>query len=338
MFWSLTRQQGVSQGRGRTHCAPHKARSCRGSRDDIAGGAGPSGLRRIVVVGANARANPAVAELCRAAPKGLELVGLVDEEAGTFGADGGELPIFAVSEIRPTRIFVHRVRANRTRNDRTPSLFAIAEIDGRRRPIERLAGGRPRHVAERCVAGVLLAALSPLLLVLSLAIRLDSQGPVLFEQPRRGVRGQIFRMLKFRTMVEGAHDQIAEIASLNVHADSRFFKADFDPRVTRVGRILRRFALDELPQLVNVLRGEMSLVGPRPLMLEEDAHVPEWARGRLLVRPGVTGLWQVLGRNEIPFEEMLLLDSVYARAKTLRLDLSLLARTPGAILATRRGH
>jgi lipopolysaccharide/colanic/teichoic acid biosynthesis glycosyltransferase len=148
-------------------------------------------------------------------------------------------------------------------------------------------------------------------------------------------------MLKFRTMIDGAHDQLAEIAELNVHAshgDSRLFKADHDPRVTRVGRFLRRFALDELPQLVNVLRGEMSLVGPRPLMLEEDSHVPGWAHGRLIVRPGVTGLWQVLGRNELPFHEMLLLDSVYARAKTVRLDLSLLARTPQAILGTRRGH
>jgi lipopolysaccharide/colanic/teichoic acid biosynthesis glycosyltransferase len=164
---------------------------------------------------------------------------------------------------------------------------------------------------------------------------------MLFQQCRRGARGQTFRMLKFRTMVDGAHDQLAELADLNVHAshgDSRLFKADRDPRVTRVGRVLRRFALDELPQVVNVVRGEMSLVGPRPLMLEEDAHVPRWARGRLVVRPGVTGLWQVLGRNEIPFHEMLLLDSVYARAKTVRLDLSLLARTPRAILATRRGH
>jgi lipopolysaccharide/colanic/teichoic acid biosynthesis glycosyltransferase len=146
-----------------------------------------------------------------------------------------------------------------------------------------------------------------------------------------GARDRTFRIAKFRTMAPDADGRRAELAHLNEHAknggNGLMFKAKDDPRVTRVGRVLRRTSVDELPQLWNVLRGDMSLVGPRPLPLEEDRHVGSWARRRLDLRPGITGPWQVLGRSEIPFEEMVKLDYLYVTSWSLGSDLKLLAQT-----------
>ena len=151
-----------------------------------------------------------------------------------------------------------------------------------------------------------LVLLAPLLAVAAVAIKLDTRGPVFFRQVRMGQRDRPFLILKLRTMTADADERKHEIAHLNKHSDGddRMFKAPHDPRVTRVGRFLRRYSLDELPQLVNVLRGDMSLVGPRPLIPEEDRHVEGWARRRLDLKPGITGLWQVLGSDDIPFGEM----------------------------------
>jgi exopolysaccharide biosynthesis polyprenyl glycosylphosphotransferase len=186
----------------------------------------------------------------------------------------------------------------------------------------------------------LLLLLLPFGAVAALAIRLDSPGPVFFRQWRRGAGDRLFRIWKFRTMVDGAESRREEVAHLNMHAanggDARMFKAADDPRVTRVGRVLRRLSLDELPQLLNVLRGEMSLVGPRPLVLDEDEHVQRWARRRLDLRPGMTGLWQVLGRSQIPFDEMVKLDYLYVTTWSLRKDLQLLLRTI-PVMFRRRG-
>jgi exopolysaccharide biosynthesis polyprenyl glycosylphosphotransferase len=180
-------------------------------------------------------------------------------------------------------------------------------------------------------AGMGLIMLAPLFAVVALAIEFDSRGPVLFRQVRMGTRGQTFSIYKFRTMVADAEARKAEVAPLNRHArnggDPRMFKIDGDPRVTRVGRVLRRFSIDELPQLWNVLRGEMSLVGPRPLILEEDAHVTDWAERRLDLKPGITGIWQVLGRDGIPFEEMVRFDYLYVTSWSVGGDLRLLVRT-----------
>jgi exopolysaccharide biosynthesis polyprenyl glycosylphosphotransferase len=173
--------------------------------------------------------------------------------------------------------------------------------------------------------------LSPFLLVAAALIKLDAPGPVLFRQRRIGRGSEPFEMYKFRTMVADADGRKADYAHLNRFVregvDARMFKINGDPRVTRIGRFLRRHSLDELPQLINVLRGHMSLVGPRPLIPEEDEHVEPWARRRLDVRPGMTGLWQVIGRNDIPFDEMLRLDYQYVREWSLGTDLVLLART-----------
>jgi lipopolysaccharide/colanic/teichoic acid biosynthesis glycosyltransferase len=144
---------------------------------------------------------------------------------------------------------------------------------------------------------------------------------------------------KFRTMSEDADARKGEFAHLNAHAhggDPRMFKIPDDPRVTRVGRFLRRYSLDELPQLINVLKGEMSLVGPRPLILDEHEHVHDWAQKRLKLRPGITGLWQVLGRSEIPFSEMTSLDYLYVSNWSLGRDLKLIVRTIPALFRENR--
>lgn len=177
----------------------------------------------------------------------------------------------------------------------------------------------------------MLLLLAPLLLAIAILIKLDSRGPALFRQTRMGAGRKPFEILKFRTMVADAEQRKQEFAHLNKHAreggDARMFKIPNDPRLTRVGRILRRYSLDELPQLFNVLRGEMSLVGPRPLILDEHRYVLDWGLRRLDLKPGITGLWQVLGRDSIPFAEMVRLDYFYVTSWSLWNDIRLLLRT-----------
>jgi exopolysaccharide biosynthesis polyprenyl glycosylphosphotransferase len=176
-----------------------------------------------------------------------------------------------------------------------------------------------------------LLVLAPLFAAAAIAIKVDSSGPVLFRQIRMGARNRPFRIFKLRTMRIDADAHKADIEGLNRHAcpdgDARMFKVMNDPRVTRVGRFLRRYSIDELPQLLNVLLGHMSLVGPRPLILEEDRYVDGWSRRRLDVKPGITGLWQVHGGSSIPFGEMVQLDYLYVRTWTLWRDVLLLFRT-----------
>jgi lipopolysaccharide/colanic/teichoic acid biosynthesis glycosyltransferase len=175
-----------------------------------------------------------------------------------------------------------------------------------------------------------LLLLAPLLLVIALSVRLSSPGPVIFRQPRAGRDQRAFMMWKFRTMVDGA-DQMRAALTANLR-DDEWLDLAHDPRVTPLGRVLRRWSLDELPQLVNVLRGEMSLVGPRPLPLDEQARIPAWASARAAVRPGVTGAWQVAGRELIGFIDMLRLDCEYVREGSLWRDLKILARTLPAVI------
>jgi exopolysaccharide biosynthesis polyprenyl glycosylphosphotransferase len=178
-----------------------------------------------------------------------------------------------------------------------------------------------------------LIALAPLLALIALAVRLDSRGPVLFRQQRVGRDGRTFSMVKFRTMVDGAHRQQSALRHKN-EADGLFKIAD-DPRITRVGRLLRRTSLDEVPQLLNVLRGEMSLVGPRPLVPEDDRRVEGWYRRRLHLTPGMTGRWQVLGSARIPLQEMVKLDYLYVANWSLWLDVKIMLRTIGFVLMRR---
>jgi len=181
-------------------------------------------------------------------------------------------------------------------------------------------------------AGLLL--LSPVLVAIAVAVKLGSPGPVLFRQRRAGRHGTPFPMLKFRSMADGAEDQLQELLGLN-EADG-VFKIANDPRITRVGRVIRKLHLDELPQLVNVARGEMSLVGPRPLPLEEDRRIVGWHRRRLDIRPGITGPWQVLGSSRIPVREMVNLDYQYVADWSLWNDIRILLLTASHV-ARRRG-
>jgi lipopolysaccharide/colanic/teichoic acid biosynthesis glycosyltransferase len=177
------------------------------------------------------------------------------------------------------------------------------------------------------VSSLMLLLLSPVLFAIAIAIRVDNPGaPIFYRQRRIGREGRSFSMIKFRTMDPDSHGRRESLRELDRGADG-LFKIPDDPRATKIGRRLRRHNLDELPQLVNVLRGEMSLVGPRPLIPEEDSSVPASYRRRLSVRPGITGHWQVLGSARVPLDEMVKLDYLYVANWSLWGDIVLIART-----------
>jgi exopolysaccharide biosynthesis polyprenyl glycosylphosphotransferase len=178
-----------------------------------------------------------------------------------------------------------------------------------------------------------LAVLAPFIAVVAALIKVDSPGPVLFQQVRTGRDGTRFKILKFRTMVDGADSQKAQLTTMNEAVG--LFKIAEDPRVTRVGRFLRKTSLDELPQLLNVIRGDMSLVGPRPLIEDEDAKVVGWFRHRLRLQPGMTGPWQVLGSARIPLDDMIRIDYVYVANWSLWADIKILLQTIPYVLARR---
>ena len=186
-------------------------------------------------------------------------------------------------------------------------------------------------------ATLLLVVLSPLLLLITLAVRLSSRGPILFHSIRRGIGQRPFPCLKFRTMHTDAEERQADLEEMN-EASGALFKIRDDPRLTRVGRMLRRFSLDELPQLVNVLRGEMSLVGPRPLPERDYEMLEDWHRKRYLVLPGITGLWQVSGRSELDFDDLVHLDFIYLESWSLALDLTILLKTLPAVFLRRGAY
>ncbi|HKO27452.1 MAG TPA: sugar transferase [Solirubrobacteraceae bacterium] len=191
-----------------------------------------------------------------------------------------------------------------------------------------------KRVFDVIGASIVLVALSPLILVTGLLVRLSSPGPVFFRQERVGRGGRRFKLLKFRSMVPDAEERKAELEEHNQAAEG-FFKIADDPRITPLGRFLRRTNLDELPQLVNVLRGEMSLVGPRPLIPKEDQRVVGWHRRRLELTPGMTGHWQVLGSSRVPLDEMVAIDYLYVANWSLWADLKLLLRTIPYVLSRR---
>jgi exopolysaccharide biosynthesis polyprenyl glycosylphosphotransferase len=237
----------------------------------------------------------------------------------------------------------------RKRGVRISALPSLAAMMGPSATIDHLEGitligmnqpslARSSRVLKRAmdVVGALLLFFftAPIWIPSAIAIKLDSPGPVLFWQERIGRGGKPFHVAKFRSMVSNA-EQLRE----GLLADSRQAKwldLEHDPRITRVGRFLRLTSLDELPQLWNVVRGEMSLVGPRPLIAVEDQNVSGWARGRLDLTPGITGVWQVMGRAHIPFEQMIMIDYLYVANWSLWTDVKLILRTLPAVL-TRRG-
>jgi exopolysaccharide biosynthesis polyprenyl glycosylphosphotransferase len=223
-----------------------------------------------------------------------------------------------VEYLRPRRVGDQIALSLRAPNDHLMSLVAKAAFD-------------------RFAAAVGLLLLAPLLLVVAVLIRLGSRGPAIFRQERSGRDGRPFRIYKFRTMVVDAEQRLDALQGRNEGAGP-LFKLRDDPRITRLGRVLRRTSIDELPQLLNVLKGEMSLVGPRPALPSETSQYSEWVWRRLHVKPGLTGLWQVSGRSALSWEDSIRIDLQYVNNWNLRLDAAILARTVRAVLARDGAH
>ena len=324
---------------------------------------GGCGLRRVLVVGHELGVIGITRQLRRERYHGLEVIGAclpphhdgaVDLPVyGTFddvadavdAADADTVVVLSCPELDGVAL---RRLAWRLERDEVDLVVASALIDvaGARttiRPFDglpmlhvehpRLHGGARiiKEVFDRFGALTLLAVLAPLLLAVALWVRCTSPGPVLFRQVRVGRDGREFRIFKFRSMYVDAEARLAELKHLNEH-DGVLFKIRDDPRVTPVGRWLRRFSVDELPQLLNVLTGRMSLVGPRPPLPAEVAAYADDARRRLAVKPGMTGLWQVSGRSDLPWEEAVRLDLRYVENWSMSLDLVILLRTMTAVI------
>jgi exopolysaccharide biosynthesis polyprenyl glycosylphosphotransferase len=325
----------------------------------------PAFRQNTIIVGAGEVGLLVARKLLRHREYGLNLVGFVDAARRDLPSDLQHVTVLGTPDELPA--LVRAVNAKRVviafsdesfdrtlglvrtlleldvRVDIVPRLF---EVVGQKVGIHTVEGlalvGLPsprlsrssrllKRATDLVCSGLGLLLLPPIFIAIAVAIKLDSPGPVFFRQLRVGSGETTFRIFKFRTMVVDADERKADFAHLNMHggngAERRMFKIPSDPRVTRVGRLLRRYSLDELPQLINVLKGEMSLVGPRPLILDEYRHVDGWERKRVALKPGMTGLWQVLGRDDIPFEEMLKLDYLYVTEWSLFTDLKLVLRT-----------
>jgi exopolysaccharide biosynthesis polyprenyl glycosylphosphotransferase len=329
-------------------------------------------IERTVIVGAGDVGRQLAAKLRRHSEYGLDVVGFVDDSPRPGIDEDPSLPpvlggrgdlerlieeldvgrvvvAFSSESSEQTVDLLRSLRGIDVQVDVVPRLFEILAPGVGVHTIEGvpLLGLPPARLSrssallkrtlDMTLLAVALPVAVPLFVIIALAIKLETPGPVFFRQERRGRDETTFRIWKFRTMSDDADRRKAEFAHLNKHNgdDPRMFKIENDPRVTRVGRFLRRFSLDELPQLLNVATGQMSLVGPRPLILEEDRFVEDWARTRLEIKPGMTGLWQVLGRSDIPFDEMVRMDYLYVTTWSLWRDLKLMAKTVPAL--ARRG-
>jgi exopolysaccharide biosynthesis polyprenyl glycosylphosphotransferase len=320
---------------------------------------------RAVIVGANALGQQVAHELAAC----FEIVGYVDNGSDLAGPnEQSELPLLgpiahlprvvqemAVDELiitlpsdRREQVATLIARGFRRRVD-VKVLPDLGEIMPNSFDLHHI-GGRPylgfspvahvnwlKRLTDLSLTAAGLLAIWPLLLVIAIAIKLDSPGPVLYRQQRVGKDGRLFSMLKFRSMFRDADRRRDALVAAN-EATGPLFKMRNDPRVTRVGRILRRSSLDELPQLFNVLQGEMSLVGPRPPLPSEVEKYESWQLGRLRAVPGMTGLWQVSGRSDVSFHEMVRLDLHYIRNWSLSLDIEILCQTLPAVLGNRGAY
>jgi exopolysaccharide biosynthesis polyprenyl glycosylphosphotransferase len=325
-----------------------------------------------LILGSGRVAGQIAAKLATRPWHGLQVVGFLDDDPAPFAADappylgrtskleamvgayGIERVIVAFSRMSTAEQveLSRRCMELDVRIDIVPRMFEVIgsqnrlyDLDGLPLvEIQRARLPRPSRLLKRWVdlglAGLALALLGPFMVFTAIRIKLESPGPVFFRQERMGAGGRRFEILKFRTMYADAEERKAEVAHLNRHQEDgpRMFKVEDDPRITPFGKFLRRWSLDELPQLFNVIRGEMSLVGPRPLILDEDKNIVGLHRQRLYLLPGITGLWQVLGRSEIPFSEMVTLDYLYVTNWSLWGDLKLLWRTIPVVLARRGAY
>ncbi|WP_110206249.1 exopolysaccharide biosynthesis polyprenyl glycosylphosphotransferase [Nocardioides daejeonensis] len=306
--------------------------------------------RRVLLVGPRDSCARLAEELGRAGAGRLRVVGwctttvdVVAEEACRSEAD--DVVLLPSEQLTPAtaRHLIWRLADQRRRVHLAPTPVGVGESRTRVESHDGVTLVGLNHselrslrrtlmlLAGRMCAALLLLLLAPLLLLLAVAIRLDSPGPVLFVQERIGHCGRRFRMLKLRTMAE-----LGDVPERV--ADQFLFKLRQDPRITRVGAFLRRYSLDELPQLINVVRGEMALVGPRPCLPEEMARYADDVHRRLAVHPGLTGLWQVSGRSDLSWEETVRLDLEYVDNWTPALDLRILFRTVRAVLGHRGAY
>jgi exopolysaccharide biosynthesis polyprenyl glycosylphosphotransferase len=323
--------------------------------------------RRVVIVGANGEARELAAMLGRNRGLGYAVVGFVragtaangSGSGATLGSteelleileqEGANSVIIASSGVdaADTNRVVRKLTMHGVHVELSSSLFDISADRLTVRPLGnfpvlylepvRRTGWRAgaKRAFDIAIAGTGLVVFAPVLALISLAIKLTSPGPVIFRQSRVGYAGEPFEMLKFRTMVAGADGLSAELRSLN-EVDGPIFKMRNDPRITPVGRPLRSFSLDELPQLWNVLRGEMSIVGPRPALAAEALEWDtDFAAQRLSTRPGVTGMWQVSGRSDLSFQDYVRLDLYYVDNWSLWTDLAIVAKTVPTVLLRR---
>lgn len=327
--------------------------------------------QRVLIVGSGVVAGQLATKLRTHVQFGLVPIGLVDDDVHPVGIP--ELPWLGpldelprvIEEQDVDRVIIAFTRASheellaciRTAQDRgiavdvIPRLFELLDGGG---ALDRVGGlpllsvgtarlGSLSQIAKRGLdlvlasLGLILAA--PLIAVLAVAIRAESDGPVFFRQRRVGRSGKVFWLIKLRSMYVGADARKAELAHYNDVNDGVMFKIHHDPRITRVGHLLRRLSLDELPQLLNVIKGDMSMVGPRPLIVpENNALTEDWHQRRLELRPGLTGAWQVYGRSESPFEEMVRFDYQYVAGWSLARDIEILLATVPAVLSGRGAY
>ncbi|MFL5927915.1 MAG: sugar transferase [Gaiellaceae bacterium] len=332
-------------------------------------------VQNAVIVGAGDVGQLIARKLINHPEYGINLVGFVDDEPKERRGDLGSLTLLGAPDRLNgiVRLFdVERVIIAFSKDSHEQSLELIrslkdmdVQIDIVPRLFELIRPGVEIHTVEGLplvglrplklrrsdqaakrlmdvvISGIALVVLAPLFALVALKIKRDSPGPVFFRQVRMGKNDQTFEIYKFRTMVADADERKGEYAHLNKYereGDPRMFKIPDDPRITKFGHFLRRYCIDELPQLINVVKGDMSLVGPRPLILEEDQHVELWARERLNLKPGMTGPWQVLGRNDIPFEEMISFDYLYVTSWSIFMDLKLVLRTLPAVFRVRSAY
>jgi exopolysaccharide biosynthesis polyprenyl glycosylphosphotransferase len=323
-------------------------------------------LHRVIAVGGPAGVAEVVDSLRRAQYVGYSVVGACLPEG--VDTEPSRLPVPALGSVGDIRRLCHEHAADTVLVTRggygtsqelrrigwdlegssidlvvVPSLLDVAGPRIHMRPVAGLpllhveepqageAGGLPKRVFDVVLASAALLVLSPVLLVVAALVKLHDGGPVLFRQPRVGREGNTFGMLKFRSMVVDAEQRLEELREQN-EFDSVLFKMKDDPRTTPLGKFLRRYSIDELPQLVNVLRGEMSLVGPRPPLSSEVDRYADDVHRRLLVRPGITGLWQVSGRSGLSWDESVRLDLYYVDNWSMTSDLVIIAKTVRAVL------
>jgi len=333
----------------------------------------PSFHERVLIIGAGEVGHIVAAKVAGHPEYRIDLIGFLDDgEPRQDGRKGPTLPVIGalgdldaiVADERIDRVIVAFSRARHNdflrvvracsdsgvRVNIVPRLFEVVssralvdDIEGI--PLLDVANAElsrfnmaVKRVFDLVVGGLLCIPVLPFMAVVGLVIKLDSPGPVFFRQERMGRGGKSFQILKFRTMHMGAEAKRLELAEEHNDYDGPMFKLKADPRTTRIGGTLRRWSLDELPQLINVMKGDMSLVGPRPLWVEEARQCRGWTQKRLDITPGMTGLWQVLGRNEIPFDEMVKLDYMYVTGWSLSWDIKLLLQTLPAVLNKRGAY